>query len=378
MESTPCFPNPTSLLLSTPSMDLKTPTFAQKHYRLELRLRKIEENQLQRKNLIKICLYRALELLLDGDTQTRPNSKGTTNNNQNNQNYQNKQNNQNNTKTSYPNKSWTSESQEKTLKKLHDYERRVFVLKLEISTKEQAHEAKLDQLNTLIDKLQARIDQFESTSSSLVKNILNRPHTSPLLMASRPTTVMSTSAAKRVPVINQSPFSGDLSRTSFLSGSDFAKIASKATLKLSRDVESRPNAILFSPNTSSTESTPKRDNESTHKRDTEPKSDINKQDLNLSSSSLISSESEETFQTANGTFGEGAEKKKKRRIRLLSSQASKVSLSETTPGTDDVNSLDYYLDANFEDEVSPLPTAKRALEDNPEPPAKKRHVFKIQ
>lgn len=261
-----------------------------------------------------------------------------------------------------PHKDWNGVSQEQTLKKLNEYERRVFVLKLELSTKEQAHEAKVDQLNTLIDKLQARIDDMDKIKPRMASNTFTRPHTTPLDMYTQRHASKSLISTKKLPEITQSPFSGDTTKGSLFGGSDLSKIASKATLKLSKDKDNKPIAGLFSPNNSSAESTPMKQN---------------KKDLNLSSSSILGSELEDTFQTANGTFGDGAERKKKRRIKLLSSQASKVPTSDILHDDADVNSLDYYLDANFHEDSSPSRATKRVLEDSLEPPAKKRHVFKI-
>lgn len=325
---------------------MKSPDYAQIHSDLEANLHKIELRDVERKALIHTCLLKAYDLSLNTKHPTK--TAETTS-----------------TEEPFQMKSGLDSSHEQALKKLNEYQRRVFVLKLELSTKEQAHEAKLDSLNSLIDNLQERLDAAEATKTELSHKPGARPHSAPSVIKSHNTTVRSFSSTQRRPMISNSPFAGDLSRGSFLAGSDLARIASKATLKLSKDSKAPLlGDVLFSPNNSSAESTPVKA--------------IKKFDINLSSSSLLgSSEVEDSFQTANGTFGDNTEKKKKRRIRLLSSQASKVPISDSVRENDDVNSLDYYLDANFENESSPVRSNKRILEDSQEPPTKKRHVFKI-
>lgn len=328
--------------------------YAQTHNRLAAKLHEIELKDTERKALIHTCLLKAFELSL--------NSKDS----QNGKPLKNGKKSKTTEEQSLQIKSGLDYSHEQALKKLNEYQRRVFVLKLELSTKEQAHEAKIDSLNALIDRLQEQANDAQSSQNQLSHKLMVRPHTTPSAHKSQNnTTVRSFLSTQRGPVINNSPFAADLSRGSFLAGSDLAKIASKATLKLSKDTKAPLlGDVLFSPNNSSAESTPVKS--------------IKKFDINLSSSSLLgSSEVEESFQTANGTFGDNTEKKKKRRIRLLSSQASKVPLSDSVRENEDVNSLDYYLDANFEEESSPVRSNKRLLEDSQEPPAKKRHVFKI-
>lgn len=322
---------------------MNTSDYAQIHSDLAAKLHSVEVKDVERKALIHTCLLKAYDLSLNSKN---PKRSATTE------------------EPSFPYKNGSDTGHEQALKKLNEYQRRVFVLKLELSTKEQAHEAKIDSLNALIDRLQERVDEAEAAKSLFSHKPIARPHTNPAAVK-HDATVRSFSSTQRGPVINNSPFAGDLSRGSFLAGSDLAKIASKATLKLSRANKApQLGDVLFSPNNSSAESTPVKA--------------IKKFDINLSSSSLLgSSEVEDSFQTANGTFGDSAEKKKKRRIRLLSSQASKVPLSESAREGDDVNSLDYYLDANFEHESSPVRSNKRVLEEPQEPPAKKRHVFKI-
>lgn len=319
--------------------------FAVEQRRIADELHRIEVEYTQTNALIQTCLFKGFEISSKHSPRSTDAPKSSPK------------------KTSVsPHKDWQGVSKEQTLKKLSEYERRVFVLKLELSTKDQAHEAKVDQLNTLIDKLQARIDEMHSTKSTIRPNAFARPLTTPLEAYSKRHKSKSLLATKKLPIIAQSPFSGETPKGSLFGGSDLSKIASKATLKLSKDKDNRPVAGLFSPTTSSAESTPKKGN---------------KKDMNMSSSSIHGSELDDTFQTANGTFGEGAEKKKKRRIKLLSSQASKVPTSDILHEDTDVNSLDYYLDANFHEESSPLRATKRVLEDGQEPPAKKRHVFKI-
>lgn len=303
----------------------------------------IEIREATRKTLIKSCLIKAFELATNNRLKKSKLSHLSTS----------------------PHKDWSNASQEQTLKKLNEFERRVFVLKLELATKEHAHEAKLDQLNNIIDKLQSRIDELEASKKKESQiSSLKTMHSPRARFTPQAGPTRSSQAEKRMPAISHSPFAGDTSSKSLFVGSDLARIASKATLKLSKDREARPETNLFSPNNSSAESTPLKS--------------VRKLDLNVSSTSILgSSEVEDTFQTANGTFGDGAEKKKKRRIKLLSSQASKVLVSDDLNPEEDVNSLDYYLDANFQDETHQATTAKRTLEDGQEPAPKKRHVFKI-
>lgn len=335
-------------------MKLRNKSFTEKNERLASQLNKIELEDVQRKALIRSCLLKGFELCARNKGTLRPSIKTKTTIKD-----------ASDSKTAFSHKTWANPSRERAITKLNEYERRIFVLKLELSTKEQAHEAKIDQLNGLIDRLQTRIDEIDKDKQNHARVPLVRPHTSPLVLFTQTSAARSFLTAKGNTVVVKSPFAESMSKDGFLAGSDLAKIASKATLKLSKDKDLRKGDTLFSPSNSSAESTPLKASKTLH--------------INLSSSSLIGpSDADDTFQTANGTFAEGVEKKTKRRVRLLSSQASKVSLSDPAPETEDVNSLDYYLDANFAEDISPLRTNKRPLEDGKEPSTKKRHVFKIE
>lgn len=256
-----------------------------------------------------------------------------------------------------PHKDWSTRPHSETLKKLHEYERRLFVLKMELATKQQAHEAKVHLLNDVIDRLQARVD---ATDIAKTRATVGRPRTAPLDSASLSATARPFLARE---IADASPFPTE-KRLGLFGRADFAQLASNATLKLSKEKEPEPKpADAFSPNISSAESTPLRSSK--------------RPDLNLSSSSLAAaSETDDTLHSDSSTF-DGAEKKKKRIIKLLSSQASKVPSSQAQHDSADKNSLDYYLDANFEENPAAQPAPARVLEDAPEPPAKKRHVFKI-
>lgn len=164
----------------------------------------------------------------------------------------------------------------------------------------------------------------------------------------------------------------------------FESIASKASLKLSQTEEKKKQGAYFSSPSSSVETTPVKKNSRTPATETEDAPGANQlplpePDANLTNLSV--SEAEENFQSANTTLTEEAGLKKKKKIQLLSANASKVSLEPQGKGLnvedEDLNSLNYYHDDNFqEDHSSPIRPTKRKLDDGEEPP-KKRHVFKI-
>ena len=289
-----------------------------------------------RKSLIKSCLLQALLI----NAKTAPAAKEIPAK----------------TPTLSPHKDWSTGPHSETLKKLHEYERRLFVLKMELATKQQAHEAKVHLLNDVIDRLQARMDAADIAKT---RGTVGRPRTAPetasLSATARP------SLAREIADV--SPFPTE-KRLGLFGRADFAQLASNATLKLSKEKEPEQKAgDVLSPNISSAESTPLRSSK--------------RPDLNLSSSSLAAaSETDDTLHSDSSTF-DGAEKKKKRIIKLLSSQASKVPSSQAPHDSADKNSLDYYLDPNFEENPVVQPEPARVLEDDLEPPAKKRHVFKI-
>lgn len=272
--------------------------------------------------------------------------------------------------------------------KLHDYELRVSVLKLQLSTKEKVHEAQVDELKDLVALLQKQLD--ETTKNDVRSRLVSNPTRS----LSRTTFFSPPSSAGRSVSLSGKILSPG---RSVLSGSspvftklrifegkdrsfgDFEMIASQASLKLSQNSKKIPERYFSSP-TSSVESTPKRGTEEPQSTGSNENAN-DEPDANLTH--LSASEADETFQSANTTLTEDAalQKKKKKRMHLLSSHATRVTVDLQGKGLnvedEDLNSLNYYHDDNFQEEhSSPLRPPKRALDDAEEPP-RKRHVFKI-
>lgn len=362
-------------------------TLLDEHYRLKQQLSELEAENTSRNLLIHLCTLKVLALHQKDAPQTQ----------------------------AAPN---TDTKDLETEKKLLDYELRVSVLKLQLSTKEKLHEAQIDELKDLVAELRKKLDEATAAApktravsgSSLAmsrSSILSPPNSSGRLGE------RSVSAGSTFLSPNQSMFSGaspifKKKRSGNAAPRiDFgvSSLVSQASLKLSQ-TEKKAG---FSPANSSVESTPSKpetddaergtgeevaeDGQGTANREkheqkgesriqnseTADTEETNRQSEKLPESSMATDTEDETFHSANNTL---SERKKKKKIQLLAAEASTTIFPQATDlgvEDEDMNSLNYYNDENFkEDTSSPLRPAKRKRESpESEAPQKKRHVFKI-
>lgn len=325
-----------------------------------------------------------------------------------------------------------------------DYERRIAALKLQLATKDQVHEAKIDGFKQLIARLQSQLEAQSHTEPAKRRNkklqaaFSSSPSSARKLSSSSFFSPARTSSGFNFP----SPFGDRAGKGNSFSVSGInSSIASQASLKLSKG--KAKDEEVFSPNNSSAEATPNKtgavrpadleearlgnlslklrqlleppgENQSAEHVGRQSGSDENDADPESSnfefsatrseqsesagdegskSKDASFSEPEDLFQSANGTFDHESssmrdhskqhpKKSTKKRIRLFSSEASKILVelqSKINEEDADPNSLDYYGDDNFKDDfVSPTRSLKRNLEQNrTDKAAKKRHVFKI-
>lgn len=318
------------------------------HYRLTQEIQNIEQENENRKRLIRLCVLKVLTL-----NQIPP------------------------PKTTGP------ASPENALpEKLHEYELRISVLKQQLSTKEKVHEAQVDELKELVAHLQKQVEEKKDPKLRLGPKFLSPPtsagHPRSISVGNRPFSASLKSTFSQ-------PFFSPVTKPNILGGkgNSFAatgkspgfgaNFASQASWKLSQTEDAKKDAFFSSPNTStSVESTPSRNKLSETADDPS---------ANLTLANLSHNTSDDTFVSANGSLGQFTLKKKKKRIQLLSSEASRLMVDNQGKGLhvedEDLNSLNYYQDDNFKEDttVSPVRT-KRPLEDAEEPPRKK-HVFKI-
>lgn len=335
---------------------------------LMLQIKDIYHKNEHRKHLIQLCIMRAQCLNQDKSAKFGNGVSEKTV-----------------SKTTIPtpqNSSIPREEMDTLQKKVHGFELQVASLKMKLSTKEQAHAAKIDELKETIERLKSEGPQLNISKNPGRKNIgVSRvSKTKPRLSStgspvSRPTKAMSLFFAN-------SPFSDLKSgRGNSFSGVEITSVASQASLKLSHAVP-RSTDDVFSPNNSSAESTPKKTSVGKGPIPKEQDHEPSAAETLSTSMSMTVSDPDETFQSANATFDtEKSEKKTKRKkIRLVSSEASKLILALSDKGLDgdgeDLNSVKYYQDDNFESSSrSPGPAPKRPIAA--EPVAKKKHVFKI-
>lgn len=341
-----------------------------KHFRLQEEVKTIERENESRKLLIRLAVLRVLSL------RAPEKSKGT--------------------KLETPPSLAGSVPADAT-KKLHDYELRISVLKLQLSTKEKVHEAQVDELKDLIALLQKQIDE-NATSVPARRNVSNPVSLwSKTSLISPPTSSgRSISLGSRLLSPSKSVFNTALPvfkrlKVFNVKGNSFndlgiESIASSASLKLSQTNSAKTNGAYFSSPNSSVENSPVKKTSPTPVGegadfDGPANVELEMPGPDANSTNLSLSEPDETFLSANGTLTDDAGQKKKKKIQLLSTSASKVLLEPQGKGLDvedeDLNSLNYYNDDNFqEDNSSPIRPTKRKLEGGEQPP-KKRHVFKI-
>lgn len=329
----------------------------QEELELRLKLRDLEHQDNHRKTLIRLCLARAASLkkLRPGHLDS---PKPTT--------------------TSQPASDQVTALQEK----VHDYELRNSVLKLQLSTKEQAHDAKVDELKSVIDRLQSQLDKY--TQSPLLAGRPNLAPGRPASLGGEFSTLRLVSTGRAgsgsflLPsapsLFGGSPFSDrtglQSGKGNSFSGIGLSSAASQASLKLSHVKKEAP---VFS-NPSSSELTPSR------KRAEVPQGSplvkVPAEAAGEHTQTTVELSGLEDFHSANNTFAEP--KRKRERIRLFSTEATKLLVELQDKGLDveDVNSLNYYADDNFKDDKT-VPTGPLEAAVAAEPAPKKRHVFKI-
>ncbi|KAM9903729.1 hypothetical protein OXX79_003195 [Metschnikowia pulcherrima] len=351
---------------------------------LALQLRDIEHQDERRKHLISLCVMKAVWLsqksmktsMNEQEKHTKSSSSGDSRP----------------ISASETPASLATSNSDALQKKLQSFELQVASLKMQLSTKEQAHAAKVDELQEELTRLR----QERANPVSTPKNGLNGTKKVKLTRNGAKLTAVGSPISRNRPVslfFANSPFSDSKSgKGNSFSGVGITSLAAKASFKLSHTAP-KPADDVFSPNNSSAESTPKKTKpnhsmlEESSRIEPQPKNtdkptetDINVPHIETSSTNLTVSDPEETFQSANATFDtEKGKKTKKRRIRLVSSEASKLLLASQDRGLEegeDLNSVKYYQDDNFgSDAKSPVPALKRPK--TAEPVAKKKHVFKI-
>lgn len=296
--------------------------------------------------------------------------------------------------------------------KLRDYELRISVLKLQLSTKEKVHEAQIDEMKDLAAMLQKQLDEANSVNLERKTMNLGKKWIKPMFISPPTSSGRSVSLGSML----QSPKSSVFSTASPVftklkvlkgKGNSFAdfgseSIASKASLKLSLSEKKKPQVYFSSP-TSSAESTPIKSAEHEAELSLAPPEtsgmvaevpvlETNEDDnarlpITEVNANLTSISESELYQTANATVQEGSaatdtKKIRMKKIQLLSANSSKIVLGLQGRGLDmeeeDLNSLNYYADDNFHDEhSSPIRPTKRKMDESSEDPPRKRHVFKI-
>lgn len=360
------------------------------HFRLQEQVRIIDRENESRKLLVRLAVLRLLSLNGANTSTQKPHKD------------------KNQKQTAPP----SQEAADNMSEKLRDYELRISVLKLQLSTKEKVHEAQIDELKDLAALLQKQLDEANSINLERKTITSGKRWTKPMFMSPPSSSGRSVSLGSKFLSPNLSVFSAAspvFTKLKVIKGkgnsfSDFGSepIAAKASLKLSQTEKKTPDVYFSSP-TSSVESTPIKKAQSRSRQSTvipmEPGASAesaapennNDDDARLvipdANANLTSiSESEEIYQTANATILEdgansGIKKTKKKKIQLLSANASKLVLEQgRDPNMDeeDLNSLNYYHDDNFHDEhSSSIRPTKRKVEESSEEPPKKRHVFKI-
>lgn len=230
----------------------------------------------------------------------------------------------------------------KVSSKLRDYEIKLSMLQLQLSTKEKVHEARVDELKDEISRLKSHLSQTAISSKKDFPSVFGLKIVSPPSLSGRSVSLNSNFFSPDRSIFNSTSPLFPSSK-----GSDsMASILALASLKLSQSEGGK----AFSPS-SSADLTPVR----------------------------TALESEEAPLSKEGTGSSRSEKPKKKKLRL-------VSLSNSKPGeeakllpeeTDHADTLDMYKDENFELHSSSPLKAPQLLVSSAEPAVKKRHIFKI-
>lgn len=337
----------------------------EEHHRLQTKLKELDYQEQTRKSLIRLCVYRLIALK-NGLSETPAAELANAN---------------------------------ALTEKVHDYERRVSVLKQQLSTKEKVHEALVDELKSTIADLNRQLEQSSQNfvlPKAQKKNSFLSPPSSAKHRKSMPhfTDHSFFSPGDNKSVFSKLVFSPVLSRPS-LAGTKAPPLGSKAkSLKESLATQAKedntkadksqlepaatiPNSLNSpSANTSAAEKQPAPDNDEI---------EANLTTVNHSTSV----DDDDSFRSASADLLSRPiaipRKSKKSKVRLVSSEATRLPLSHHKKGLlvedEEMNSLDFYNDENFAEDnhSSPIRPAKRPREesDEPEETPRKKHVFKI-
>lgn len=321
---------------------------AEEHYRLKNKLRDLDHQESIRRSLVLLCAYKLVALSKSGSMGPRAEPQNAN----------------------------------ALTEKVHDYERRVSVLKQQLSTKEKVHEAVVDDLKSTVAELnkQLELNSRQPTGPPKRSSFLSPPQSARQRSMPQFTDHSFLSPGDSKSVFSKLLFSPVLSRPS-LAGVTAPPLGTKAkSLRESLAVQEKSQAEPAAPNVfsspaSSTEGTPK-------------KGQAEEIEANLTTVNHDTFD-EESFRSASADLLNRAiaipKKGKKSKIRLLSTEASRAPLDHHGKGLlvedEEINSLDFYNDDNFAEDnhSSPLRPAKRPREESEEPEEtpRKKHVFKI-
>lgn len=226
--------------------------------------------------------------------------------------------------------------------KLRDYEIKLSMLQLQLSTKEKVHEARVDELKDEISRLKSHLSQSGTSSKKDFPSVFSLKIVSPPSLSGRSVSLNSNFFSPDRSIFNSTSPLFPSSK-----GSDsLASILALASLKLSQS----DGGKAFSP-PSSADLTPVR---TVHEAEEAP----------------LTKESAESGRP---------EKPKKKKLRLVSLSNSKhgdePKLLPEEP--DHADTLDMYKDENFEHHSSSPLKPPQLRVTSSEPAVKKRHVFKI-
>lgn len=343
----------------------------EEHYRLKSKLRDLDHQEELRKSLIRLCAYKLVSLSKKGKGGETLKPVEPVNVNA-------------------------------LTEKVHDYERRVSVLKQQLSTKEKVHEAMVDELRNTIADLNRQLESQRQAAPSITgvpkrSSLFLSPPTSARHFKSMPQVPQFTDHSFFSPndtklVFSKLVFSPVLSRPS-LAASRAPPLGSKAKMlreslaSLAHEDVTKlplepPPANVFSSPASSAEATPVKQGPNGV--------DVSNIEANLTAINDNSTvDEDESFRSASADLLSRQiaipGKSRKSKIRLLSSEATRVPLNHIKKSLlvedEEINSLDFYNDANFAEDnhSSPLRPAKRPREESEEPEEtpRKKHVFKI-
>lgn len=335
----------------------------EEHYRLRGKLKELDHEEHLRKTLVQLCAYKVLAL-----------SKGTV-----------------------VAKEDPATSNVLT-EKVHDYERRVSVLKQQLSTKEKVHDAVVEDLKTKVAELSKQLEQTSRQAPApgpgKRSTFLSPPSTAAHHRSMPQFTDHSFfSPGETKSVFSKLLFSPVLSRPSLV-GARAPPLGSKAkslkeslasllkedTQKSQLEPVMEPQPNVFSSPGTSADATPIK------KRPQEDDAEI---EANLTTVNHNTSVDEnDSFRSASADLLNRQiaipGKSKKSKIRLLSTDATRVALDHgkgLLAEDEEINSLDFYNDDNFAEDnhSSLLRPAKRPREESEEPEEtpRKKHVFKI-